>query len=381
MPQIAFIAPYHELGELVQHVGQELGEAVEVLVGRIKQGVQLAQEAKRNGAEVIVSRGITAWMIAEAGLGIPVVEVPITGYDLLRAYMTAKSMGQPVGILDTEEVLRLVAALEEILGDTIIKVELKDPNRIEEGIQELKATGAAAVFGKIAMVNSARQYTMRSVLITSGEEAVSQALKEARRILEVRKLEKQNTERLKAVIDFSYDGVVAVDAAGLVTAFNPVAETLTGVPASQAMGRSITQLIPDSRLPAVIQCGSAELGEMQEIGRVQVVTNRVPIIVGGKVHGAVATFQEVSRLQKLEQKIRQRLQASGHVAKYSFRDITGESPAIADVIAKADRFGRVDSTVLIEGETGAGKERFAHAIHRVSPKAAGPFVAVNCSAL
>jgi PAS domain S-box-containing protein len=381
MPQIAFIAPYPELGDLVHKVGQELGEEVEVLVGRVKQGVHLAQEAQKNGAEVIVSRGITAWMIAEAGLGIPVVEVPITGYDLLRAYVAAKSLGEPVGILDVEEVLRRVAALEEILGEKIIKVELKDPNWIEEGIQELKATGVAAVFGKIAMVNVARKHAMRTVLITSGEEAVSQALKEARRILEVRKLEKQNTQRLKAVIDFSYDGVVAVDAAGMVTAFNPVAETLTGIPAAQALGRSITQLIPDSRLPAVIDCGTAELGEMQEFGRVQVVTNRVPIIVGGKVHGAVATFQEVSRLQKLEQKIRQRLQASGHIAKYSLLDITGESRAIQDVIAKADRFGRVDSTVLIEGETGTGKERFAHAIHRVSPKAAGPFVAVNCGAL
>ncbi|HWI66143.1 MAG TPA: sigma 54-interacting transcriptional regulator [Symbiobacteriaceae bacterium] len=381
MPQIAFIAPYRELGELVQRVGQGLGEEVEVLVGRIRQGVYLAQEAQKSGAEVIVSRGVTAWMIAEAGLGIPVVEVPITGYDLLRAYVAAKALGQPVGILDVEEVLRGVTALEEILGERIVKVELKDQSRIDEGIQELKAAGVAAVFGKIAMVRLARKHAMRGVVIRSEAEAVSQALREARRILEVRKLEKQNTQRLKAVIDFVSDGVVAVDASGMVTAFNPVAETITGIPAAQALGRNITQLIPDSRLPAVIDRGAAERGEMQELGRVQVVTNRVPIIVGGKVHGAVATFQEISRLQKLEQKIRQRLQATGHIAKYSFRDITGESRAITDVIAKADRFGRVDSTVLIEGETGTGKERFAHAIHRVSPKAAGPFVAVNCGAL
>ncbi|MGE5672705.1 MAG: sigma 54-interacting transcriptional regulator [Mycobacterium leprae] len=381
MPQIAFIAPYRELGDLVQKVGQGLGEEVEVLVGRVRQGVHLAQEAQSRGAEVIVSRGVTAWMIARAGLGIPVVEVPITGYDLLRAYTAARGLGEPVGILDVDEVLRGVAALEEILGDRIVKVQLKDQSRIDEGIQALKAAGVAAVFGKIAMVNLARKHAMRAVVITSGEEAVRQALHEARRILEVRRLEKQNTQRLKAVIDFAYDGVIAVDATGTVTAFNPVAETITGIPAAQALGRSITQVIPGSQMPAVIDSGIAELGEMLEIGRVQVVTNRVPIIVGGKVHGAVATFQEVSRLQKLEQKIRQRLQASGHIAKYSFGDITGHSRAISDLIAKADRFGRVDSTVLIEGETGTGKERLAHAIHRVSPKASGPFIAVNCGAL
>lgn len=71
----------------------------------------------------------------------------------------------------------------------------------------------------------------------------------------------------------------------------------------------------------------------------------------------------------------------GHVAKYTFEDILGNSKKIMDAIDKARRYGAVDATVLIYGETGVGKEFFAHAIHNVSPRRNGPFITVNCAAI
>ena len=75
------------------------------------------------------------------------------------------------------------------------------------------------------------------------------------------------------------------------------------------------------------------------------------------------------------------MRSRGHVAKYSFDDILGKSAKIKSAIEKARRFGSVDATVLIYGETGVGKEIFAHAIHNVSPRKDGPFIAVNCAAV
>jgi transcriptional regulator with PAS, ATPase and Fis domain len=71
----------------------------------------------------------------------------------------------------------------------------------------------------------------------------------------------------------------------------------------------------------------------------------------------------------------------GHIAKYTFDDILGESAKITAAIDKARRFGSVDATVLIYGETGVGKEFFAHAIHNISARRKGPFIAVNCAAV
>jgi transcriptional regulator with PAS, ATPase and Fis domain len=71
----------------------------------------------------------------------------------------------------------------------------------------------------------------------------------------------------------------------------------------------------------------------------------------------------------------------GHIAKYTFDDILGKSAKIKATIDKARRFGSVNATVLIYGETGVGKEYFAQAIHNVSPHRDGPFVTVNCAAM
>ncbi len=83
----------------------------------------------------------------------------------------------------------------------------------------------------------------------------------------------------------------------------------------------------------------------------------------------------------MEENIRREIYSKGHVARFSFQDIHGKSPALLHAIAIAKKQARVDSTILISGETGVGKELFAQSIHRASNRADGPFVAVNCAAL
>src|SRR5476651_1985351 len=77
------------------------------------------------------------------------------------------------------------------------------------------------------------------------------------------------------------------------------------------------------------------------------------------------------RVQELEQKLNSR---------FGFDRLVGNSPAITDVIKLAQKVALTDTTVLLLGETGTGKELFAEAIHQASPRNAKAFVAVNCSA-
>jgi len=97
------------------------------------------------------------------------------------------------------------------------------------------------------------------------------------------------------------------------------------------------------------------------------------------VIGAVATLQKETEIQAMEQKMR-RQQARQHVAEKTFDAIIGSSPALAKVKRLAQTFAEVDSTVMIEGETGTGKELFAQSIHNASKRRLGPFVAINCAA-
>src|SRR5206468_9147422 len=64
-----------------------------------------------------------------------------------------------------------------------------------------------------------------------------------------------------------------------------------------------------------------------------------------------------------------------------FEEIVGTSSALQPVLARVAKVARTDSTVLITGETGTGKELVARAIHRRSARSARPFVSVNCAAV
>jgi len=275
-----------------------------------------------------------------------------------------------------------VESLETILGESFLKYTLEDQvNDIKKGIVALKEEGAEVVIGKIAMAKEARNYGLNSVIITSGKETVYLALKEAKRALQIRRREKRQVEQLKAILDFAYDGIIALDEKGKITVFNPVAEKLSGWRAEDAIGREVTEVIPQAKCQRLLETGKPDLGELLEIGETKVVANRVPIVVDSQVLGVVTTFQNITTLQSLEHKVRQRLADRGYVAKYTFNDILGESTPFQEAIQLAKEYALVHSTILIRGETGCGKEMFAHAIHQSSSRAKGPFVAVNCAAL
>jgi propionate catabolism operon transcriptional regulator len=95
----------------------------------------------------------------------------------------------------------------------------------------------------------------------------------------------------------------------------------------------------------------------------------------------VFAIQDAVTIQKSEQEIRQQLHQRRLVTNYTFANIVGESPAVQLAISKAKSFGQTDSTILINGETGTGKELFAQSIHNISSRRKKPFVAINCAAL
>lgn len=94
-----------------------------------------------------------------------------------------------------------------------------------------------------------------------------------------------------------------------------------------------------------------------------------------KLLGAVLDFTEVGQLKKLANKI------SGAKPFFTFDSLLGTSPLFVETVELAKRASRSDSTILLLGETGTGKELFAQAIHNGSLGADKPFVPINCGAI
>ena len=186
------------------------------------------------------------------------------------------------------------------------------------------------------------------------------------------------------ILDSVNEGVFTVDLDWQITAFNRAAEKITGVRREDAISRPCSEVLranicekhcPLKRTLATGQpVVNATARIHSEAGR------RVPIRIStallkdddGTVIGGVETFQDLSQIEQLQKELESR---------YTFEDIVGRSPVMTQLFELLPQIADSNSTVLIEGASGTGKELFARAIHNLSPRKNKRFVVVNCTAL
>ncbi|KYZ75085.1 Fis family transcriptional regulator [Anaerosporomusa subterranea] len=382
--KITVIAPFPGMQAIAQEVVAERMEewpaGIDVRLGDLSVGLSEAFAAIREGADVIVSRGGTASLISSQ-VETPVVEIPITAFDILRALRQIGDYSSPVGVVGFRNVIYGCEDLHDIWGVELKEITLGNEGEAQEKIAKAARMGIRAIIGDAISARLAIRYGLEGILIQSGKEAIYKALRQAQLLANVRRKEQERVELLQTIISSSTDGIVAVDGKSRITIFNPAAEDVFQMRSADVLGRNVGDVIPNTRLPLIVARGQSEIGEIQRIGARTIATKRIPIKLGGKVVGAIANFQDVTQLQRFEQTVRQKLYDKGLVAKVNIDQVIGCSSYMTQVKEKARQYATVDSTVLVTGETGTGKEMLAQGVHNLSRRRQGPFVAVNCAAL
>ncbi len=381
MSKIACILPDQRLFEQTRLVFQAQHQDIHIDVGLLEDGVRLAERLSKEGFEVFISRGKTAALMKQAGLEASIVEMPFTVLDIFQTIEKAKFHGHRIGVVAFAPMILGLDQLGTLLGAAIRFYPLEDEKNVEAKILEAVADSADIIVGGAVMGRVAARLGIPFALIENSPENIIQAAQEAKNIAFARQLEKAKGNLFRAVLDYAYDGVVSVNAEGRITIFNPVAEKVTQRSATEAVGMSINTIWPDLDLDRVLNSGREDLGHLLTVNNEHVVCNKVPIRVNKQVVGAVVTFQDATKLQQLEARVRRRLFATGHVASHRFEDIIGNSARMQKSVTLARNFASTDSAILIQGETGTGKEIFAQSIHNASSRSQGPFVALNCAAL
>lgn len=110
-------------------------------------------------------------------------------------------------------------------------------------------------------------------------------------------------ERLTTIIESATNAIVAVDRSGIIFTFNSAAERIVGVPAQEAIGKYIHEVIPTSGLINVLASGESQTGIKIKIGEKTVITNCSPLMKDGQIIGAVGIFQDVSELEKVSREL------------------------------------------------------------------------------
>lgn len=212
------------------------------------------------------------------------------------------------------------------------------------------------------------------------------------------------TERLvlsamQDILHTIQEGVHIIDAQGRSILYNRAMERIEGLSAGEVLGRHLLEVFPtwkhsDSTLLTAVDTGRTVDQRRQSYlnfkkKRISTLNTTFPIVEAGKIVGAVeiaTNYTEVDQLSEkiidLQQKLINPQKATRSKPRsYTFDMLTGRHPAYLAAIGIAHRAARCDASVLIEGETGTGKELFSQSIHNESARRNQPFIAVNCAAL
>ncbi|KYZ76003.1 hypothetical protein AXX12_06060 [Anaerosporomusa subterranea] len=380
MSRIVVLSPFRDMGSMTEALAKEMGIQVEVYEGWMDNACEVIDKLAGPEIDVFISRGGTADAISRR-YDAPVIKADSGLYDIMECFDEARKISRKIAITLFGKHLTGLPLLERTMDIKITEIVFPNLDYVKNRIESLAAEGDYCIVGGGPSVQIAKSFGLPAVFLRTGENTVRDALQRAVEVADLRREEKRKSHRLKAILDSVYDGIIAVDSMENIEIINPAAGRILGCETANAVGKKVNQVIPNSRLNEVIKTGNMEIGEFQDVGNLRIVTNRVPVKVGSKVLGAVATFQDVSRVVKVEQRLRREMTKSQFKAKYRLDDIIGQSPALAETKLMAKSFANSDLTVLIYGPSGCGKEMFAQGLHNASARRSKPFVAINCAAL
>ena len=225
-----------------------------------------------------------------------------------------------------------------------------------------------------------------------GAAAIFQDISELEFISEELNSVKQLNKKLELIIESSYDGIIITDAKGLIERVNQAHERIIGIPADQIQGQYMDYLLEKGIYEhSIVEAVLAASGPVTAVERDQFLITGSPVQNHkGDIERVVINIRDLTELNELREQLQKTKEMSeryqDELTELRGRMLSQEglifnSPKMRESLQTAIRLAQVDTTVLILGESGVGKEVFAKTMHNNSKRANGPFITVNCGAI
>jgi len=205
----------------------------------------------------------------------------------------------------------------------------------------------------------------------------------------------QLEDEYRAIFEYSYDGVFISDGQGKVVRINKACEIMEGIESSEVVGKSVQELLDEgyytNSVTLEVLKKKVPVTQLQRArnGR-RIMCTGVPVFKNGRINRVVINSRDISELTLLEKELHETKKQSEklrnqvkHLEKEMFTDdqLVFKSESMGEIVKTLLDIAPFDSTLLLTGESGVGKEMIARLVHRKSRRKASPFIKVDCGSI
>ena len=389
MAKFALLLPRTEMVEPAGRIARELG--MEVVLNKsvpTEEVLNQVEECRALGADILVARGRQASILKEH-TDLPVVEIRLTGLEIALLLHRAKKLvprveRPKVGVVTIPNMVGEIQGFEEVVGIELHTYFVAGVSETEQGVEQAVADGMDVILGGDFVNACCRRLGKRTLFFEGTEDSLRTSLRNARSVGFASDAERRNTAHLQVLLDYSFNGIIELDAAGVIARSNDMACKILSRDREQLVGQPLSALMPqeDQDLWTDALARHQELYfSVLSVAGVHVVANAAPVTDWGAEEGMIFSFYEMHKMERQgERAMRERYRLQRYLAYGRFEDVNHTSREMARVVRLARSFAGTTQPIFLRGEVGSGKSLFAQSIHNASPCSKGPFVTFDCGA-
>lgn len=337
-------------------------------------------EAHRDSS-VVMSEGLHGGSLLTSkpsGLPGPLVNFQPTFSDALCGLQIAGE--RPAALLMSGPLFTEMEAFRSLLRSRFSQHRYTDIDDVRRLVAQCALDPLTTVIGDGLACELAEQAGLAALLLPT-QNTVRAALDEAITLIRRQRAEDARQDRLAHLSGHLNDGVIRTDGQDRILSINRAMASILDLSIEAAVGKPLGRVSAVLAALPVLSYKNPALPQPCRVRNVNLLATRLSVRENSTDGGSILICTQPPSSDVTRSSASNRHSASRHQARYHFDQLIGTSPAIRRCRRLAEQYASVDATVLITGESGTGKELFAQAIHNVSRRGRGPFVAINCAAL
>lgn len=385
MGKITLLVSREEMLHQAHNILQEKQyEIHEMRVIDTDSAVTEARRAISGGASIIIARGLQASLIKQY-TDIPVVEIVLTAQEMAllvtRARQIIKKPRPAIAVVGFRNMFCDMSYFDELYEINLRTYYVRQGTELTTAVEQAVREGADLIIGGDQAVARATEAGVPSLFLSMTEDSLRQAFVMAERMDYAVSVEKKTAAQIETLLDYSYNGVIRLDGAGIITAVNPLMEDMTGKSQQELKGTEIRDAAPqigEEELKRVLEKGE-EYSLFLEWGRGTVFAVMAPVLYEDRVDGAIITCHKMKKKPAVSRN--EGSAGKGLPPLVRFEDILQQSKAMQDCIYLARLYALSDRPVVLMGEPGTERRMLAEAIHNGSCRGNASFLDVPCDGL